>query len=601
MRSRIVILIFFLVWIVLLSRVYYISIKSNSYYESLAQQNMIKTEWIVPVRGEIFDRTGTPLAVNDIGFKIKFAPHLDRKEEVPRLAALVHSYFGDINATKIVRRYKAYDSPYNHDFIEVVHFIPYGRMLPFFTRLQLSGKIAVEPTFKRFYPYKDVAAHILGYVSRTNAREAKRDPVAKVTGIIGKSGLERYYNSYLEGELGYKKVKVTAFNEEIGLIEKKDPIQNRHLYLSLDLRLQRFIQSLFHDKAGVVIVMQTDGSILAAGSFPEYDLNMFVSGISKKRWQELITDLDHPFTNKLVNGLYPPGSTIKMGVALAFMDSRKITPYTPFYCSGSVKLGRRNFRCWKRWGHGEVRLIKAIRESCDVYFYEGSLRVGIDKIAHDLRKMGFGKKSGVDLPHEFIGLIPDKEWKMRKYGQPWYKGETLVASIGQGYDLVTPMQLARYTALLATGKLPTPHFAARFIDRVYQPRFEDVLTPLQKRMLPIIRRGMYEVCNSPKGTASKHLDAPLLIAGKTGTAQVINIPQDEKERMKEEDLEYYTRSHAWLTTYAPYKHPKYVVTVLVEHGGHGGAAAGPIVSAIYKKMIELGYFTERDIVQKPRE
>ncbi len=598
MRSKLLILFFLLVWIILLSRVYYISIKSNSYYETLAEQNMIKTEWIVPVRGEIFDRNNIPLAVNTIGFKIKFAPHLERKKDLVHLARLVHSCFADINASKIIKRYRRYDSPYNHDFIEVVHFIPYARMLPFLTKLQLSGLIEIDPTFKRYYPFKDVASHVLGYVSRTNAQEAQKDRVAKITGIVGKSGLERYYNDYLEGELGFKKVKVTAFNEEIGVLQKKPPVQNRHLYLSLDLRLQKFIQSLFKDKSGVAIVMQTDGSILAAGSFPEYDLNMFANGISKEKWRALITDLDHPFTNKLVHGLYPPGSTIKMGVALAFLDSRKITPFTPFYCSGALKLGHRKFRCWKRWGHGEVRLIKALRESCDVYFYEGSLRVGIDKIAHDLHKMGLGRRTGVDLPHEFIGIIPDKEWKMRKYGMPWYKGETLVAAIGQGYDLVTPMQLARYTALLATGRLPTPHFVRAFVDEKYQPQFQDVLTPLQKRMLPYIRRGMYEVCNDPRGTATKHLDVPLLIAGKTGTAQVVGIPQDEKKRMKEKDLEYYTRSHAWLTTYAPYHHPKYVVTVLVEHGGHGGAAAGPIVSAIYNKMIELGYFSARDRVQK---
>ena len=598
MRSRVLFALFFMVWLLLLSRVYYISIKSNDYYEALAKQNMIKKEWIAPIRGEIFDRNGKPLAVNNIGFKIKLAPGLRNKKELQEAIDMLVRDFADLNATKLKRRYLKKDSLYNHHFIEVVPFVQYEQMLPFYTELSFSPLIKIEPTFKRFYPNGSVASHVIGYVSRTNKKEAKKDPVAKITGIIGKSGIERYYNRYLEGELGYKLLKVTAFNKVIGVLEQVPPEQNHHLYLTLDLKLQRFIQKLFKDKAGVAIVMKTNGEILAAGSFPEYDLNMFVSGISRQKWQELIGDLDHPFTNKLVNGLYPPGSTIKMGVGLSFLDSRKLSPYTPFYCNGAIKLGKRRFRCWKTSGHGEVRLIEAIRESCDVYFYEGSLRVGIDKIAKDLRNMGFGQKSGIDLPNEFIGVIPDKKWKMQKYGQPWYKGETVVSAIGQGYDLVTPIQIARYTALLAIGKLPVPHLAKSFIDKETHPRYEDVLSPLQKRMLPFVRRGMYEVCNHPKGTASRHIHTKIKIAGKTGTAQIIGIPQNEKKRMKEEDLKYYTRSHAWLTTYAPYDRPKFVVTVLVEHGGHGGSAAGPIVSKIYDKLIELGYFKEYGLEQK---
>jgi penicillin-binding protein 2 len=281
-----------------------------------------------------------------------------------------------------------------------------------------------------------------------------------------------------------------------------------------------------------------------------------------------------------------------MGVALSFLDSLKVSEYTSFYCNGAIEFGKRKFRCWDSNGHGEVRLKKAIRESCDVYFYEGSLKVGIDKIADTLRNFGFAKKSGIDLPNEFIGIIPDKEWKEKHYKSRWYIGETMVASIGQGYDLVTPMQIARYTALLASGKLPTPHFAKEFVDFKYKPKFEDVLSPIQKRKLKIIQKAMYEVCNHPKGTATAHINTPIKIAGKTGTAQVVGIPQDEKKRMKEEELKYYSRSHAWLTTYGPYKKPKYVVTVLVEHGGHGGSAAGPIVSKIYNKLIELGYIKD---------
>lgn len=592
MRLKLIFYFFIFVWILLLTRVYYLSIKSNSYYEILAKQNMINKEWIIPTRGEILDRNLTPLAVNNIGFKIKVAPHMSSKkrvEELHKIFEYIHKTFPDTDIKKMFRKYKRKDSPYNHDYIEVVDFIPFNELLPYYSKLNLREKILVEPTFKRFYPFGDLASHIIGYVSRTNPKEAKKDKVAKMVGIIGKAGIEKYYNRYLEGELGYKEVKVTAFNEEIETLDVKEPVQNRNLILSIDMRLQKYIEELFKGKAGVAIVMGIDGEILAAGSFPEYDLNMFVSGISKDKWIELISDFNHPFTNKLINGLYPPGSTIKMGVALSFLESRKISEYTPFYCNGAIELGKRKFRCWKITGHGETKLKKAIRESCDVYFYEGSLKVGINSIAKTLKDMGFAKKTGVDLPNEFIGIIPDKEWKEKKYKRRWYIGETMVASIGQGYDLVTPMQIARYTALLASGKLPTPHFAKRFIDKEFEPKFEDILSPLQKRKLKIIRKAMYEVCNHPKGTATAHINTKVTIAGKTGTAQVVGIPQDEKKRMKEEELKYYSRSHAWLTTYGPYKRPKYVVTVLVEHGGHGGSAAGPIVSKIYDKLVELGY------------
>ncbi|MRJ02863.1 MAG: penicillin-binding protein 2 [Epsilonproteobacteria bacterium] len=586
MRFKFIIFIFISVWLLLLSKVYYLTIKSNEYYEALAKQNMIKRERILPTRGEIYDRNGVPLAVNYVGFKIKVTPHLSGNREYLRsVMERIVSYFPDQNVTKLLKRYRRQDSYYNHDYIEVIPYIDYDEMLDRYTGLAMERDIKIEPTFKRYYPYRDLASHVIGYVSRTNRKEAARDRVAKAVGIIGKSGLERYYNSYLQGELGYKKIKVTAYNEEIEVLEQKNPIQNRNLTLTLDIRLQKYIHKLFEGKAGAAIVMGVDGEILAAGSFPEYDLNIFVNGITKKQWQEIITDLNRPFTNKLVNGLYPPGSTIKMGVALSFLDSGLVTPSTSFYCGGYIQIGKRKFRCWSKYGHGEVKLRKAIRESCDVYFYEGSLRVGIGRIAQMLKTMGFGKKSGIDLPNEFIGVVPDKEWKAKHYRMPWYIGETVVCAIGQGYDLVTPIQLANYTALLATGRLPTPHFA----KNIGEFPSKDVLSQKQKEMLPLIREAMYDVCNAPKGTATYHIRTPVTIAGKTGTAQVIGIPQEEKERMKEEEMEYFNRSHAWLTTYGPYLHPKYIVTVLVEHGGHGGSAAGPIVSKIYDKLIELGY------------
>jgi len=254
-----------------------------------------------------------------------------------------------------------------------------------------------------------------------------------------------------------------------------------------------------------------------------------------------------------------------------------------------IGKSKHKFRCWSNWGHGSVDLRKSIRESCDVFYYNKALHIGIDKLSKDLNLIGLGVKTGVDLPREYKGVIPTKKWKRKRYKQTWYKGETVIAGIGQGYDNITVMQLARYTAFLATGYLVTPHFATLIDETLYIEKSKKI--PFNEKIFSIIRNGMYDVANHRRGTAYRALhNLPILVAGKTGTAQVASISQDVKKRAREEDLEYFKRSHAWLTTYAPFKNPKYVVTVLVEHGGHGGSTAGPIVAKIYRWMYQKGYF-----------
>jgi len=305
-------------------------------------------------------------------------------------------------------------------------------------------------------------------------------------------------------------------------------------------------------------------------------------------WNKLSGSLEKPFTNKLVHGLYPPGSTIKTGLGLLYITT-DVSPSFKVDCESSMPLGKRIYRCWKRKGHGKTGIKKAIRESCDDYFYKGSLKVGIKKMSEGMLRYGLGKKTGVDLPNEFIGIVPSRIWKRKKYDQPWYMGETVNTSIGQGDFLVTPMQIAQFTALMATAKLPTPHFAKSIGDKLYEPVLKDVFNEKELKKLPLIQRAMYEVCNYPKGTAVNFVNSKVKIAGKTGTAQVIAIKQDIEKRLKEHEMAYYNRSHAWFTTYGPYKNPQFVVLVMVEHGGHGGTAAGKIVSRIYDKLLELKY------------
>ena len=600
MRFYIIIILFVLFWIMLTSRIYQISIKSNYYYENLAQMNVERKYFIKPVRGEILDRNGKLLAVNDIGFSIKVSPHLtkyDRKkkkrvatEKLLKLIDIIVKEFPDLNNTKLEERYLLKDSSYNHRYIPIVDFIDYDEMMGAYPKLSINSSLKIESETKRMYPAKSLATHIVGYVGRSNAKENKKDLVVEKVGVIGKTGLEYEYNKVLQGELGYRLVKVSARNKEVAEIERVEPKDNQNLRLHVDLGLQKRINELFVGQAGVAVVMGVEGDIIAAVSYPSYDPNLFVGGISSKKWKALINDLDHPFTNKIIGGAYPPGSAIKMGMALAFSKEGTAVDTTEF-CTGHITVGtsKHKFRCWSRYGHGKVGLRKAIRESCDVYFYNKALKTGINAMAKSLRQMGLGVKTGVDLPRERAGIIPDKAWKRKRYKQSWYMGETVISSIGQGYNLATPLQVARYTAFLATQRLPTPQFVDVVAGKKIQKKHE--LFTVNQEHLNSIRLGMYDVCNSSRGTARSTMSKlPIVVAGKTGTSQVVSIPQGEKKRMKESQLDYYSRSHAWLTTYAPYKNPKYVVTVLVEHGGHGGSTAGPIAAEIYKWMANEGYF-----------
>ncbi len=597
MRIKIVLGIFISVWIALLVRVYYISIKSNAYYEEIAKQNAVKVEELAPLRGVILDRKLNPLSVNRLGFSIGLKPRLSLKSNRALLEeeiAFLAETLPDTSVKEMMKEYIKADSAYNHDFVDVIGFIPYDKLIPHFAKIAQHDNLRIKITSKRHYPHGSLASHVIGYVGKSNTQDVAEDATAKLVGFSGKTGIEKYYNTVLQGIKGEKKTKVTAFNQEIEQVSKTLPVSN-DLVLSLDLELQRYVAEIFGDDSGAVVVMNAkNGEILAAASFPEYDLNKFVSGISREEWAILANDLNHPFTNKLVNGLYPPGSVVKMGVGMAMMNSGIITPTTTFESTGTMELGGRVFRDWKKEGHGIISYVRAIRESCDDYFYKASLKTGIDIIAPFLSKIGFAAKTGIDLPREFMGTVPSREWKKARFGKGWSQGETLISSIGQGYFLVTPVQVAKYTAFLATGNGVTPHFVSKINDVPLDfPVDPNIVSESEKRYLKVTREGMYEVANVPGGTGLRHINvtAPFKIAAKTGTAQVVGISQTDKKRMREEDMDYYQRSHAWLTTYGPYENPQYVVTVLVEHGGHGGSEGGPIASKIFDKLYQMGYIT----------
>ncbi len=590
-RINIILILFALIAIILLSRLYFLSIKSNTYYEKLAEQNLIKSEYFTTSRGEITDRTGESLAINRLGFSLSLEPHL-KKETLREDLALITKELPDFNSTRLAKIYKKQASAYNHKPIMIIPFIPYDDFISKFILFSNKKTFIIEPSSKRFYPQGERMAHILGYIAKANAKEVKASKVTRLTGLVGKSGIERYYNTLLQGSLGEKKIKVTALNKPLGTLYEKKPISS-NLSLTVDVRVQEYLKELFGERSGALIVMEAKtGAILAAGSYPEYDNNEFIQGISRKDWAIMIKDLNHPFTNKFIHGLYPPGSSTKPQVLLSFLSSKLLEEDEELRCEGSLNLGKRKFRCWNQAGHGVVNGKRSLRESCDIYYYKGGLRVGIDTISTDLKQFGFGKKTGIDMPSEFIGTVPSRNWKIEKFGDSWYKGETLNTVIGQGDFLTTPLQVATATALIATGKQVVPHFIKAIDENNVTFENFEILTPEQKVHLPLIREGMYEVCNHKKGTAFKYNRSWIDMAGKTGTSQVVGIPQDEIERMSEDDLVYFKKSHAWFTTYAPYSDPKYIVTAIVEHGGHGGKAAGEIVSKVYNYLVKLGYISQ---------
>ncbi|MDA3057549.1 penicillin-binding protein 2 [Campylobacter sp. VBCF_05 NA6] len=590
MRLKFVFFFVLAFFTMLLVRVYYLAIKSNEFYEQIAKNNVVSTEYIPPVRGQILDAKNRPLAINNIGFSLLIAPHL-KDSALDAELANISKYFADLNTTQMRKIYKDENSVYNQNFIEVVKFLDYNETIAHFANLNLHENIRVEPASQRYYPHNHLASHIIGYVGRANKKDIKSNPLSALTGYNGRSGVEGYYNEILQGKRGERKTKVTALNEVVEEISYEEP-SSSEISLTIDLEFQKYLEEIFKDKDGVAIVIDLkDGAILGAGSFPEYNLNTFVGGISQAQWDELIKDPRHPFTNKLVNGLYPPGSVIKMAVGMSFLNSGKINENWSAFCGGAIELGGRRFRCWSSGGHGRVSLVQAIKSSCDIYFYEGSLIVGIDYMSAYLNRMGYGVKTGVDLPNEFVGTMPNKAWKMQKFKRPWYQGETVNASIGQGDVLVTPMQVAKNTAQIATGKAIIPHFLKSIDGEEISFEPGELFTPAEKNQLPLVRRGMYEVGNNPNGgTAYKIMkDAVVPLAVKTGTAQVVGLSQKTNKRLKESQMDYFHRSHAWMTSFGPYENPKYAVTVLVEHGGGGGSAAGPVVKKIFEKLVDMGY------------
>ena len=576
----------------IIARLWYLQVNSGEDYKELAFNNRVRIRQVAAPRGQIVDRNGKEIVTNRPSFNVVLIREdsQDIDDVLKRLALVLHEDISEL--WKRIR--EAAGSPL-HIPIVLKEDIPWDTLAYLENHNQEFSGIRIEVVPVRVYHYGDLASHVIGYLGAINKKElAEADP-EKYTGedLIGKMGLEKLREADLRGEKGSSSSEVNARGFEQKLLKSDEPLPGREIRLTLDVDLQQIAESMMDqdEKSGAVVAMEVKtGRILVAASAPKIHLEEFTGGISTENWNALLENPKHPLLNKVVQGLYPPGSTYKMVTALAGLATGVITESTIFNCPGHYQFGNRVYMCWRHSGHGAVDLRRAITESCDVYFYQVGQRVGVDGLAEYAHMLGLGRKTGVELEHEKSGLVPTRQWKLKQYKQKWQDGETLSIAIGQGYDLVTPLQVNLMTATVANGGKV---FLPQIVDSVrdtdgkvveqFHPKLIRELTGMGK-YLALIREGLTGVVNGEHGTAKSARIEGLTVAGKTGTAQVVKLAQ--YKGLKDENIPFKYRDHAWFTCFAPAEDPEIAVTVLVEHGLHGGSESAPIAKAILEKYFE---------------
>ncbi|MBI3418568.1 MAG: penicillin-binding protein 2 [Proteobacteria bacterium] len=559
----------------LFSRLYSLQIAQGGRFRTLADENRISTRLVLPERGRILDRNGTVLAMPEKNFRADLLP-----EQTPDIRATLQRLFSLLNFEPAEQQRILKDIKRSHSRLPVLlrDNIDWETLalLELYTP-ELPG-VMIEAGEVRNYPFKENTAHIVGYVGAPTDQEAGDDALLNEPGFrIGKSGVEKFYEENLQGEPGSVQLEVNAYGQQVRELTREESTSGEALKLSLDINLQEFAQNrLLQERSASAIIMDAlDGGIYAMASHPSFDPNLFSYGITKENWGKMNSDSLTPLFNKTLTGTYAPGSTFKVVVALAALEDG-VNPHTHVFCPGYMDLGNHRFHCWKKGGHGGMDMHNGIVQSCDVFFYHLGQKVGIDKIAEMAARLGLGAKTGIDLPHEKPGLIPNSEWKKKQFTEGWQPGETLVAAIGQGYILATPLQMAVATARISSGLKIAPH--------IIHPDSEaekPVFAPLglKPSSLAFIRDAMIGVV-SPGGTAAaSRIGVPgYEMGGKTGTSQVRRITRAQRARgvPKNEDRPWEERDHALFIAFAPSQNPRYVATVVVEHGGGGSKAAAPI-------------------------
>ena len=567
-------------------RLFYLQVVNGDELRRLSKNNCIRLKSTDPSRGMIFDRNGTLLVDNrpafDLNIVLKDAKPVE--QTVKKLSKYINvpesELMAKIENDKTVSSYKPIilKKDIGRDTLAAVEV----------RKFDLPG-VAVDVKPRRHYVEPQTASHLIGYLSEINADELNSGeyPGYTVGDYIGKYGIEKIFESFLQGKRGGRQVEVNVMGQVVRILKTVDAQPGQNLYLTIDLRVQKKAEELLKGVAGAVAAMDPQtGQILALASSPSFDQNIFVDGMSHEQWDSLVSNPLRPLENKAIQGEYPPGSTFKIITAIAGLEEGVIDKNTILFCPGWYKYGNRVYRCWKHAGHGDINVVKALAESCDVFFYQVGQKLGIDRLSMYAIASGLGSPTGIDLDHESAGLIPTAEWKKRRIGVDWQGGETLSVAIGQGYDLATPLQMLDFIAAVANGgKIYKP----LILKSVYSSEGSVILEskkqlvgklPVSKQTLQIIKEGLWNVVNNRKGTAwIAHVDG-LDISGKTGTSQVVG--RSKEHGLSEEELAHQLKSHAWFVAFAPSEDPKIAVSVIVEHGGHGSSAAAPIAREVIK-------------------
>lgn len=572
--------------VILFMRLFDLQILRGDDMRRLSEQNRVRVKKILAPRGIIFDRTGKIMADTRPSFNLYII-----QEDVTNFNQTVDGLAGllEIDREDIVERIReARDLPPSFP-VKIRDDMSMDEVAKVeANRIYLPGvTIQIEP--KRNYPFGAMAAHMLGYVSEIGPEELKDKKRYKgyTSGdYIGKFGLERAYETYLRGVDGENRVEVDATGREVRVLDRVEPVSGNSLYLNVDMDIQAAVETALEGKkGGCVVTDPKTGGVLTLVSKPAFDPNQLSSGINRDYWKQIATDKRHPLQNRAIQGRFPPGSTFKIVLALEGLEKGLVNESTTFGCRGGFPFGNRVFKCWKKEGHGSVAVHRAIVESCDVYFYNLGLKIGVDRIHEMAAAIGLTEVTGIDLPGEKAGLVPSTEWKQKTYRDKWYEGETVSVSIGQGAVWLTPIQLMQLSAFVANEGVT---FKPQIVNRVVSPRgevvktFEPVMkanTKISKKTMAIVREAMKGVVNDPRGTAQGSRLPDVLMSGKTGTAQSVGEGKGG------------SGDHAWFIAYAPSDDPNLAMAVLVEHGGHGASAAAPLAKIVTetftKKKTEL--------------
>jgi penicillin-binding protein 2 len=576
-------------FVVLFIRLIYLQVIMGDEYRRLSLNNSIRLQSIDPPRGRVYDRNGDLLVDNrpsfDVSITLKDAAPLDRTlEKLARyLKTPADTLLSQIKQARGVSAYSPLliQQDVGRDTLAAIEV----------NKFDLPG-VRVDVNLRRNYIHQSQAAHLIGYLSEISPTELKSGsyPDCRSGDLIGKFGAEKVYENSLRGRRGGRQVEVNANGLVVRILKTVEAEPGHNVYLTIDRSLQRRTEALLEGVVGAAVAVEpATGKILALASSPSFDQNSFVGGITRAQWESLISNPFRPMSNRAIQGEYPPGSTYKIITALAGLQEGVIDEKSVLHCPGYYRFGNRIYRCWKRGGHGQVDIVKAVEESCDVFFYQVGQQLGVDRLAWYAKAFGLGSPTGVQLDHESHGLIPTAAWKKRRTGVPWQEGETLSIAIGQGFNLATPIQMAFLAAAVANdGQRYRPMILDRiqFVDgqilQENKPKLMGKL-PVSPTHLKLVKLGLWKVVNGENGTARGSRLVDIEFSGKTGTSQVISRKEDES--MAEEDMPAHLRSHAWFIAYAPSEKPSIAVAVVVEHGEHGSGAAAPIAKEMIKTYL----------------